>query len=235
MRSATQPLTGASRAPKMAETKRTTPTDPASRSGEPSTEWMTSGRYGSAICRPRKTAPETANNQRTVRSEKTPRTAPKASRTVLPVGTTSGRTSADPSASMRATAIERPADTVNTAALEKCHQLIMTAPIAGPSPNPSGLLEAKMPIANPSLGRGVTSRIAAIMTPELPSWKPTSTMLTASCHGAPLAATARNTTASTSALRITTALRLYLSAHTPHSGIKGNPARKNSEKSKPRT
>ena len=60
-------------------------------------------------------------------------------------------------------------------------------------------------------------------------------MLAASCQGAPLAATARKTTASTSELRMITALRLYLSAQTPHSGINGSPATKNKEKSRPST
>ncbi len=42
-----------------------------------------------------------------------------------------------------------------------------------------------------------------------------------------------NTTASTSALRTMTALRLYLSAHTPHSGTSGRPTTKISELYRP--
>ena len=44
---------------------------------------------------------------------------------------------------------------------------------------------------------------------------------------------AANTTASTSALRTMTALRLYLSAHTPHSGTSGSPTTKISELYRP--
>ena len=54
-------------------------------------------------------------------------------------------------------------------------------------------------------------------------------MLRASCHGSRLRATPANTTASTSALRTITALRLYLSAHTPQSGTSGAPTMKMSE------
>ena len=68
--------------------------------------------------------------------------------------------------------------------------------------------------------------MAASMTPVLPSWKPTRSMLAASCQGSRLRATPANTTASTRALRTMTALRLYLSAHTPQSGTSGAPTTK---------
>ena len=48
----------------------------------------------------------------------------------------------------------------------------------------------------------------------------------ASCHGSRESATPANTTASTSALRTMTALRLYLSAQTPQSGTSGMPTTK---------
>ena len=66
---------------------------------------------------------------------------------------------------------------------------IMNSPRAGPAPKPSGLLAAKMPIARPRRCDGATSRIAAIITPLLPSWKPTRSIATTSCQGARLAAT----------------------------------------------
>ncbi len=104
----------------------------------------------------------------------------------------------------------------------------MKVPSVGPAPKPSGLLAAKMPIARPSLRRGVTSRMAAIITPVLPSWNPTRSIAATSCQSDWLAATTPNTAASTRALRMITALRLYLSAQTPHSGMNGSPERKNS-------
>ena len=48
----------------------------------------------------------------------------------------------------------------------------------------------------------------------------------ATCHGSRASATAANTTASTSALRTMTTLRLYLSAHAPQSGTSGMPTTK---------
>ncbi len=75
----------------------------------------------------------------------------------------------------------------------------------------------------------MTSRIAASMTPVLPSWNPISRTAIAICHGSRARAARANTTASTRALRTITALRLYLSAHTPHSGTSGSPTTKTSE------
>jgi hypothetical protein len=66
----------------------------------------------------------------------------------------------------------------------------------------------------------------ASITPVLPSWNPISSIASASCHGSRASATAANTTASTSALRTMTTLRLYLSAHAPHNGTSGIPTMK---------
>ena len=63
----------------------------------------------------------------------TPRTAPKASRKTLPWGTTSGRTSPEPTASISATATDRIAARAKTLPLAMCSWSIMTDPIAGPS------------------------------------------------------------------------------------------------------
>ena len=109
----------------------------------------------------------------------------------------------------------------------------MIAPIPGPTAIPTGEVAPKSAIAVPRRRRGVTSRIAASITPVLPSWNPTSRRLSPSCHGVRLSATAANTTASTTALRMITALRLYLSAQTPHSGTIGRPSTNTSELSTP--
>ena len=81
----------------------------------------------------------------------------------------------------------------------------------------------KITIAVPRRPRGVTSRIAASITPVFPSWKPTSNRLPASSQGWRLSATRPKTSASTTALRAMTSLRLYLSANTPHRGTRGSP------------
>jgi hypothetical protein len=78
----------------------------------------------------------------------------------------------------------------------------------------------------PSRRSGTTSRIPASITPVFPSWNPISSRLSASCHGSCDSATQANTTASTMQLRTMTALRLYLSAHTPQSGTSGAPTTK---------
>ena len=64
------------------------------------------------------------------------------------------------------------------------------------------------------------------MIPVLPSWKPMSSIASATCHGSRARATPMNTTASTRALRTMTTLRLYLSAQAPHSGTSGMPTMK---------
>ena len=79
----------------------------------------------------------------------------------------------------------------------------------------------------------MTSRMPASITPVFPSWKPISSMLTASCHGSVDNATPAKTTASMSALRTITTFRLYLSAHTPHSGTRGMPTTKMSAEKRP--
>ena len=53
-----------------------------------------------------------------------------------------------------------------------------------------------------------------------------SSIARASCHGSRARATAAKTTASTSALRTMTTLRLYLSAQAPQSGTSGMPTTK---------
>ena len=57
--------------------------------------------------------------------------------------------------------------------------------------------------------------------------------LIASCHGSWDSATQAKTTASTSALRATTAFREYLSAQTPQSGTSGIPTTKISAEKSP--
>ncbi len=104
---------------------------------------------------------------------------------------------------------------------------------AGPKAKPIGPDEPNRAIVTPSRFSGVTSRIPASITPVLPSWNPMSSIESASCHGSRDRATPANTTASTRALRMMTALRLYLSAQTPHSGTSGRPTTKTSELKSP--
>ena len=106
-------------------------------------------------------------------------------------------------------------------------------PSAGPTANPIGPDAPKIPMIVPSRCRGTTSRIPASITPVLPSCSPIRRMLSASCQGSRDKATQANTTASTSALRTMTALRLYLSAQTPHSGTNGAPTTKMSDPNSP--
>ena len=102
----------------------------------------------------------------------------------------------------------------------------MSPPSVGPIANPMGLAAPKIAMTTPRRLSGVTSRIPASMTPVLPSWNPINSMATASCQGSRARAAIVKTTASTSALRTITAFRLYLSAHTPHSGTSGAPTTK---------
>ena len=103
----------------------------------------------------------------------------------------------------------------------------------GPTANPIGPEAPKSAMVVPSRRVGVTSRMPASMTPVLPSWNPMSRIDSASCHGSCDSATQANTTASTSALRTMTALRLYLSAQTPQSGTSGMPTTKISALNRP--
>ncbi len=98
----------------------------------------------------------------------------------------------------------------------------------GPTANPIGPDAPNTAIVVPSRCVGVTSRMPASITPVLPSWNPMSSIERASCQGSCESATPANTTASTRALRTMTALRLYLSAQTPHSGTSGIPTTKTS-------
>ena len=103
----------------------------------------------------------------------------------------------------------------------------------GPAANPIGPAAPNSAIVVPSRRRGLTSRIPASITPVLPSWNPIRSTASASCHGSRARAAIENTTASTSALRTITALRLILSAHTPHSGTSGRPTTNMSELYRP--
>ena len=73
----------------------------------------------------------------------------------------------------------------------------------------------------------------ASITPVFPSWNPISSIARASCHGSRASGHSPKTTASTRALRTMTALRLYLSAQTPHSGTSGAPTMKIRELNRP--
>ena len=97
---------------------------------------------------------------------------------------------------------------------------------AGPTAKPTGPDAPKIAIVVPRRARGVTSRMPASMIPVLPSWKPMSSIASATCQGSRARATPAKTTASTSALRTMTTLRLYLSAHAPHNGTSGMPTTK---------
>ena len=146
--------------------------------------------------------------------------------TIRPVGTTSGRTSFDPNATSSAVPTDRSAESAKTAGSAQPKPSMRMPASAGPTANPIGPDAPKIAIVVPSRRRGVTSRMPASMIPVLPSWNPMSSIARASCHGSRARATAAKTTASTSALRMITTLRLYLSAHAPHSGTSGMPTTK---------
>jgi hypothetical protein len=78
----------------------------------------------------------------------------------------------------------------------------------GPTAKPIGPEAPKTEMIVPSRPRGATSRIPASITPVFPSWNPMSSMLTATCQGSRARAIPAKTTASTTALRAMTALRL---------------------------
>ena len=98
---------------------------------------------------------------------------------------------------------------------------------------PSGLVAPNSAVTVPTRWRGVTSRSAASITPVLPSWSPTRSMLAPTCQGAEASATPAKTMASTTALRTMTARRLYLSAQTPQNGTRTIPNTKISEEKMP--
>ena len=122
--------------------------------------------------------------------------------------------------------MDRADETTNTAGRPQPSPSTMNAPRTGPIAKPIGDELPKIAIAVPIRPGGAASRMAPSMTPVLPSWKPTRSMLAASCHGSRDRAMAPNTTASTSAERAITAFRLYLSAQTPQSGTRGMPKTK---------
>ncbi len=184
------------------------------------------GMYGRLIWVPRNATPKMRKTRRTAGSASTPFTAPKASSTSPPVGTTAGRTSREPNVTRSAVPIENSDDSQNTPDSDHENPSMSTPARAGPTAKPIGPDAPKTAMVTPRRRSGVTSRIPASITPVLPSWKPIRSIETASCHGSRESATPANTTASTSALRTMTTLRLYLSAHTPHSGTSGMPTTK---------
>jgi len=129
-------------------------------------------------------------------------------------------------ASSSAARTERSAEKAKTVERDWPNPSTMMPPRTGPTAKPIGPLAPKKAMIVPRRARGTTSRMAASMTPVLPSCSPMRSRLNASCHGSRLSATAANTTASTSALRMITAFRLYLSAQTPHRGTNGAPTMK---------
>ena len=124
---------------------------------------------------------------------------------------------------MAAAAIDSPAESQKIDASGQPNPSTSQPPRVGPTANPIGPDAPKIAMIVPIRWRGTTSRIAPSMIPVLPSWNPMRRRLTASCHGSRDSATHANTTASTRQLLTTTALRLYLSAHTPHNGTSGIP------------
>jgi hypothetical protein len=126
----------------------------------------------------------------------------------------------------RAVPVDSADDTQNTFETGQPRPSMRIPASAGPTANPTGPEAPKIAIVVPTRCSGVTSRIPANMIPVLPSWNPISSIASASCHGSRARATAANTTASTTALRTMTSLRLYLSAQAPHSGTSGMPTTK---------
>jgi hypothetical protein len=128
---------------------------------------------------------------------------------------------------------DRAQDSQNTADSDQPAPSMRKPANAGPVAIPIADEAPNTPMIVPSRRRGATSRIPASITPVFPSWNPMSNMLRPSCQGSCERATPAKTTASTRALRTMTALRLYLSAHTPHRGTSGRPTRKISELKSP--
>src|SRR5258705_9665154 len=146
---------------------------------------------------------------------------------------TSGRTSRDPNQTRAPVATDRPADDQNMADRLQPRRSTTKPPSTGPTADPIDPETPNSAITVPIRARGTTSRIPASITPVLPSWNPIRSRLRPSCHGWRDSATAPNTTASTRQLRTMTALRLYLSAQTPHSGTSGIPTTKTSAENNP--
>ena len=143
-----------------------------------------------------------------------------------PVGITSGRTSREPNATSSAVATDSSDEIQKTVGSDAPKPSMRSPASTGPTANPIGPDAPKIAIVMPRRGLGVTSRIPASITPVLPSWNPMSSIDSASCHGSFDRATPAKTTASTRALRMMMALRLYLSAQTPQNGTSGNPTTK---------
>ncbi len=186
----------------------------------------TTGRYGRLIWLARNDTPKIRKMRRTVGSLRTPRIAPNASVRMRPSGTTSGLTSRDPKVTRSAVPTDSAAESQKTIGSDQPKPSMSRPASAGPDAMPTAVDAPNTPMTVPSRARGVTSRMPASITPVLPSWNPMSSMLAASCHGSRDRATPAKTTASTMALLTITALRLYLSAQTPHSGTSGAPTTK---------
>src|SRR4029450_11407932 len=134
---------------------------------------------------------------------------------------TAGRTSAAPNQTSTAVPTDRTEETQNIPDRLQPSTSTRIPPRNGPTAKPIGPATPNSAINVPIRRVGTTPRIAAGIPPVLPSWNPISRRLTASCHGSRDNATQANTTASTSALRATTALREYLTAETTQSGTRG--------------
>ena len=185
------------------------------------------GMYGRLIWMATNEMPKIRKMRRVAGSVRTPRNEANARSTIRPVGTTSGRTSCEPNVTserrpdrqqrrQREDRRERPAEAVDEDAGQ-----------GRPDREADRRrTRRRCAIVVPSRRRGVTSRMPASMIPVLPSWNPMSSIASATCHGSRASATPANTTASTSALRTMTTLRLYLSAQAPHSGTSGMPTTK---------
>ena len=226
IRSPITPPSGETSAPTSAAVPTTSPIAEARPGPRPVIPSTSTGMYGRLIWIARNEMPKIRKIRRVARSDRTPRRLAYARSTIRPVGTTSGRTSFEPNATRAAVPTDSSADNAKTADSAQPKPSMRMPARAGPTANPIGPDAPNIAIVVPSRRSGVTSRIPASMIPVLPSWNPMSSIARASCQGSRARATAAKTTASTSALRTITTLRLYLSAHAPHSGTSGIPTMK---------
>ncbi len=125
--------------------------------------------YGRLIWVARYETPKIRKIRRTVGSVSTPRNAPKARFTIRPVGTISGRTSREPTATSSAVPTDRSDEKAKTQGKDHPNPSIRMPPRAGPTANPIGPEAPNSAIVVPSRAFGVTSRIPASITPVLPS------------------------------------------------------------------
>ncbi len=148
----------------------------------PFTSATSTGMYGREICWARNETKKMAKIRRVARSPKTPRTAPKARSIERPVGMTSGRTSTEPNVTRTAVPSESSAEMANTAGSPQPSESTTIAPRTGPMAKPIGPALPNQARATPIRPVGAESRIAPSMTPALPSWRPTRSMLRARCR-----------------------------------------------------